>query len=109
MFFLVCALTLYAQQKPVPIIFDTDMGPDYDDVGAIALLHHFAANGEAAILATISSTKYDDVACVLSVFNTYFNKPDIPVGIPGGNAVTLRDFQLWTDTVIAKLSPPVKK
>jgi hypothetical protein len=22
------------QKKPVPIIFDTDMGPDYDDVGA---------------------------------------------------------------------------
>ena len=26
-------------QKIVSLIFDSDMGPDYDDVGAIALLH----------------------------------------------------------------------
>jgi pyrimidine-specific ribonucleoside hydrolase len=24
-------------KKPVPVIFDTDIGPDYDDVGAITL------------------------------------------------------------------------
>ena len=25
------------QKKPVPVIFDTDMGPDYDDIGAITI------------------------------------------------------------------------
>ena len=36
-------------KKPVPVIFDTDMGPDYDDVGAIAMLHALADKGEATI------------------------------------------------------------
>ena len=46
-----------SQDKPLPVIFDTDMGPDYDDVGAITLLHAFADSGKATILATMSSNK----------------------------------------------------
>ncbi|HUQ67498.1 MAG TPA: nucleoside hydrolase [Flavitalea sp.] len=87
--------------KPVvsAVIFDTDMGPDYDDVGAITMLHAFADEGSAEILATIASTKYDGVAEVLDVFNTYFNRPDVPVGVPSQNASRLRDFQHWSDSV----------
>ena len=92
----------------MPIIFDSDMGPDYDDVGAITLLHAFEDNGDAKILATIGSTKYDGVAAVLNVFNTYFKKPNIPVGVPKGDAVMLRDFQHWTDTLIAKYPHKIK-
>jgi pyrimidine-specific ribonucleoside hydrolase len=44
------------QNKPLAVIFDPDMGPDYDDVGAITLLHAFADGGKANILATIAST-----------------------------------------------------
>ncbi|HEX8037879.1 MAG TPA: nucleoside hydrolase [Chryseosolibacter sp.] len=83
------------------IIFDTDMGPDYDDVGAITLLHTYADEGKAEILATMASTKYEGVAAVLNVLNTYFKRPGIPVGVPKGNALTLRDFQHWTDSLIA--------
>ncbi len=102
-------LLLSAQEKkPVAIIFDSDMGPDYDDVGAITLLHAFADSGDAKILCTIASTKYHGVACVLSLFNTYFNKADIPVGVPKGNALTLRDWQHWTDTLIAKYPHAIK-
>jgi pyrimidine-specific ribonucleoside hydrolase len=87
---------------PVKVIFDTDMGPDYDDVGAIAMLHAFADHEEAEILATIASTKYEGVAAVLDVLNTYFKRPDLPIGVPKGNAVTLKDFQHWTDTLIGR-------
>src|SRR5215510_4160745 len=88
---LICFVS-HAQKNgnPVPIIFDSDMGPDYDDVGAITLLHALADSGETKILATIASTKYEGVACVMNVFNTYFNRPGIPVGVPKGNALTLR-------------------
>lgn len=100
--FLLCAIISSAQnKKPVSIIFDSDMGPDYDDVGAIALLHAFADSGYAKILATVASTKYDGVASVLNVFNTYFNKADIPIAVPKGNGLMLRDWQHWTDTLIA--------
>ena len=100
---LICFLSQAQKNgEPVPIIFDSDMGPDYDDVGAITLLHALADSGQAKILATIASTKYDGVACVMNVFNTYFNRPGIPVAVPKGNASTLRDGQHWTDTLIAK-------
>src|SRR5262249_39700333 len=31
--------------KPVPVILDTDIGPDVDDVGAVAVLNALADNG----------------------------------------------------------------
>ena len=86
--------------QPSSIIFDSDMGPDYDDVGAITLLHAFADDGKANILATIASTKYDNVAAVFNVFNTYFKRPNIPIGVPKGEALDLRDFQHWSDSVV---------
>jgi inosine-uridine nucleoside N-ribohydrolase len=99
-----------AQKKVsvVPIIFDSDMGPDYDDVGAITLLHALADSGQAKILATIASTKYDGVACVINVLNTYFNRPGIPIAVPDGNALTLKDWQHWTDTLVAKYPHKIK-
>jgi len=85
-----------------PVVFDTDMGPDYDDVGAIALLHAFADSGKAEILGTIASNKYEHIAGVLDVFNTYFGRPGTPIGVPRGKAIDQRDAQHWTDSVLVK-------
>lgn len=104
------SLFSFAQtSKPASVIFDTDMGPDYDDVGAITLLHAFADSGRANILATMASTKYEGVAAVINVLNTYFKRADIPIGVPKGNASELRDFQHWTDTLIAKYPHAIKQ
>jgi pyrimidine-specific ribonucleoside hydrolase len=86
----------------MPVIFDTDFGPDYDDVGAIALLHAFADSGLIDILATGASCKHEHAAAALSVFNTWFGRPALPVGIVKGEAVDIGDWQHWTDTVIAR-------
>ncbi len=94
--------------KPVSVIFDTDMGPDYDDVGAITLLHALADSGQARILATIASTKYPRVGPVLSVLNTYFGRPSIPIGVPKGEAVDEADRQHWSDTLVARYPHAVK-
>src|SRR5690606_11624095 len=94
--------------EPVRVIFDTDMGPDYDDVGAIAVLHALADSGKAEILATMASTKHDNVAAVLNVLNTYFGRPDIPIGVPGGEVLRVRDFQSWSDTLVAKYPHAIK-
>ncbi|HEY4335859.1 MAG TPA: nucleoside hydrolase [Puia sp.] len=96
-------------QRAVPIIFDTDMGPDYDDVGAIAILHAFADSGKAEILATMASNRYEGVAAVLNVFNTYFGRPEIPIGVPGGNAPDIRDNQHWTDSLLANYPHTIKQ
>lgn len=92
----------------VAVIFDTDIGPDYDDVGAIALLHAFADSGQARILATVASNKYEGIAGVLDVFNTYFNRPDIPVGVPKGPGVDMRDNQHWSDSLLANYPHRIK-
>lgn len=89
-------------QDSVPVIFDSDMGPDYDDVGAMALLHALADSGEAEILATVGSNRYPQIAAVFDVLNTYFNRPDIPVGIPKGPSVEMKDWQGWSNAIVAK-------
>jgi inosine-uridine nucleoside N-ribohydrolase len=111
-FLFLCCKALQQQKtsaQTVSIIFDSDMGPDYDDVGAITLLHAFADSGFATILATIASTKYEGVAGVFNVLNTYFKRPDIPVGVPKGNASVLRDGQHWTDTLLARYPHNIKR
>jgi inosine-uridine nucleoside N-ribohydrolase len=95
--------------KPVPVIFDSDMGPDYDDVGAITLLHAFADSGYINILATVASTKYEGVAAVFNVLNTYFNRPGLLIGVPKGKALELKDSQHWTDTLLLKYPHKIKK
>lgn len=106
--FLLLTSVCFAQQKAVNIIFDSDMGPDYDDVGAITILHALANRGEAHILATVASTRYEGVAAVLNVFNTYFKRPGIPVGI-AKNGLDLRDWQHWSDTLLAEYPHKIKR
>lgn len=91
------------------VIFDSDMGPDYDDVGAIAMLHAFADSGKVEILATVASTKFEGVAGVFDVLNTYFKRPDLPIGVPKGRAVEQRDWQHWTDTLLKRYPHKIKK
>lgn len=88
--------------KPVSIIFDSDIGPDYDDVGAITILHAMQQKGEAKILATVASNQYEGIAAILNVFNTYWGEPDIPIGVPKGHGVDMPDPQHWYDTLLAK-------
>ena len=104
-----CASSFAQNKKPIPVIFDSDMGPDYDDVGAITLLHAFADSGYVKILGTIASTKYEGVAAVFNVLNTYFKRPDILIGVPKGKALELRDSQRWTDTLLLNYPHSIKK
>ena len=87
---------------PVSIIFDTDLGPDYDDVGALTMLHALADSGQVNLLATISSNKNELVIPCIEVVNTYFNRPSIPVGAPkseGGVDLTTWHKVKWTEVL----------
>jgi inosine-uridine nucleoside N-ribohydrolase len=90
------------RRAPVPVIFDSDIGPDYDDAGAITILHVLADEGQARILATVASNRYEGIAAVLNLFNTYFHRPDIPVGVPDSGAVSQPDWRHWTGLVLAR-------
>ena len=68
-------------KKPEKIIFDTDMGSDCDDAGALALLHTYADMDKAEILGCIySSGKVPYGAGVVQAINIRYGRADIPVG-----------------------------
>lgn len=88
--------------EPVKIIFDTDLGPDYDDVGALAILHAMADSGKAVILATVASNKHELVAPSIQVINTWFGRPDLPIGEPKSAGANMGSSQHWADSIVAK-------
>ena len=106
--FLILLSGLARSAGPVKIIFDSDMGPDFDDVGAITILHALAAKGECEILATVASDGYLYVAPTLEVFNRYFLKPEIPVGVPGKDAPKFSCPNHWNDSLVVKYLPKLK-
>lgn len=111
-FLLLFTASLYSQAQrgnATPVIFDSDMGPDYDDVGAIAMLHAYADSGYLKMLATVASTRYEGVAGVLNVFNTYFKRPNIPIGVVSANGLDIRDFQHWSDTLLVKYPHTIQR
>jgi len=65
---------------PVPVIFDTDMGGDCDDVGALFVLHGALELGEVDLLATMGCVSSDAIAPAIDGINTWFGRPGIPVG-----------------------------
>lgn len=68
------------EQRGVAVIYDTDLGIDVDDAGALAVLHALADRGEARILATVANVHDPYAAAALDTINTYYGRPAIPVG-----------------------------
>jgi hypothetical protein len=71
----------------VKIIFDTDMHSDVDDAGALAVLHALADRGECNILAVMCSTKDPFSVSTIDAINTYYGRPNIPIGTIKGEGV----------------------
>ena len=103
-----CVNQSKTNDKKIKIIFDTDLGPDYDDVGALAFLHAMADSGKVEILATVSSNKNELVAPSINVINTYFGRGELPVGAPKNAGVNLGSSQHWADSIVAKYPHMIK-
>lgn len=66
---------------PVPLIFDTDIGDDIDDVLALALLHSLQSRGECELRAVTISKDQELSAPFTDVVNTFYGRGEIPIGI----------------------------
>ena len=75
-----CPVTVAPKQAQKNVILDTDMGPDCDDAGALAILHVMADKGEVNILAIASCISDVNSAASIDAINTYYGRPNIPVG-----------------------------
>ena len=71
--------------NPKRVIFETDMCTDVDDVGALAVLHALADNGEIEILAISYNEVHPSGAGTICAINTWYNRGDIPIGIYKGD------------------------
>ena len=69
-------------EGPVKILFDTDMDSDCDDAAALAMLHTLADRGEVELLGTMISAKHPWSAACTDAINTYYGRPDLPIGVP---------------------------
>ena len=67
-----CSQACRAAEMPVNVIFDTDMGGDCDDVGALFILHGAVERGEAKLLATMGCVSADAIAPALDGINRRF-------------------------------------
>lgn len=91
------------------IIFDSDMGPDYDDGGVITVLHALAARGECKILATTASNRAPYTAPTIEAFNRFFGHAEIQIGVPGVKGPLILNQNHWTDSIASKYLPVLKK
>lgn len=76
----VAVVVTMVEAKPVRLIIDTDMSGDCDDVGAVCLAHALELRGEAELLAVVHNTGLDTGVGAISAINTYYGRPDLPVG-----------------------------
>ncbi len=82
------------------VILDTDLSSDVDDVGAVAVLHNLASKGKVEILGMmVSSGDPFSVPC-LDAINTWYGRPDIPLGMIKGESV--RHESKYTQKVAAE-------
>ncbi|MBO8130163.1 MAG: PKD domain-containing protein [Candidatus Marinimicrobia bacterium] len=66
---------------PKKVILETDMCLDVDDVGALAMLHGLANNGEAEILAICYNEVHPSGPAAIDAINTWYGRGDIPIGV----------------------------
>lgn len=82
-----CGLFLFgailsASDYPKRVIYDTDLGGDVDDGLALSLIHAQISRGEVDLLAVTITNASRFVPRYVRMLNTYFGRPDIPIGIP---------------------------
>jgi len=103
--------TVYSQignRQSVAVILDTDIGPDYDDVGALAVLHALADRGEVRPLAVISSNKNELTVPSIDVINTWFGRAELPTGAPKGAGPSFGASQKWPEMLVDKYPHKIK-
>lgn len=71
--------------KPIPLIFDTDIGNDCDDVLAMGVIHALQTRGECQLLA-VTITKDNELAAPFTdAVNTFYGRGNIPIGVCHSN------------------------
>lgn len=82
---------------PIPLIVDTDMSFDVDDVGALAVAHALADRGEVEIIATVHDAGTPKGIGAINVINGYYGRGGTPLGAFKGAFGRESDGDGWVD------------
>ncbi len=77
----VSLLTAAEPQRPIPLIFDTDVGNDVDDVLALGVIHALQSRGECRLLAVTITKDHGLAASFTDAVNTFYGRGEIPIGV----------------------------
>ena len=104
----VSALAL-ARGAPVPLIIDTDLGFDVDDVGAIAVANYLADRGECEIIAIAHNTAfYEGIGGVDTIVNWYGRHGALELGAYTGPWGSAGGQDRYTTAIEADWPAPVR-
>ena len=70
-----------AAHTPIPLIFDTDIGNDCDDVLALGVIHALQTRGECELLAVTITKDHELAAPFTDAVNTFYGRGNIPIGV----------------------------
>lgn len=101
LFFLCCFFCILlfgcTREEQTTVILDTDLSSDVDDVGAVALLHSLAQEGNTKIIAMMVSSGDIWSGPCLKAINSFYGKHSIPIGQVRGESV--RDQSNYTEKI----------
>ena len=69
-----------ANADPVPLIFETDMTFDVDDVGALAVVHALADRGEVELLMVSYNEVHPSGVAAIQSINAWYGREQVPIG-----------------------------
>ncbi|WP_237226032.1 nucleoside hydrolase [Rubinisphaera sp. JC750] len=67
--------------RPTPLIFDTDIGNDCDDVLALGMIHALQSRGDCELLAVTITKDHELAAPFTDAVNTFYGRGHIPIGV----------------------------
>jgi hypothetical protein len=88
LFLVFSATAISPAAEPVPLIFDTDICGDCDDVLALGMIHALESRGACRLMAVTISADHEQAAPFVDAVNTFYGRPDIPIGVVGKGGVT---------------------
>ena len=71
----------FAQPSAIPLIFDTDIGNDCDDVLAMGVIHALQSRGHCRLIAVTITKDQEQCAAFTDAINTFYGRGDIPIGV----------------------------
>jgi inosine-uridine nucleoside N-ribohydrolase len=97
-----CAQTVAQKEKPVPVIFDTDIGNDIDDVLALQILFQYEAERKIDLLGITISKSFPRVVDYVDAYARLNNRGEIPLGFAynGVNPEPYKYVPVTLDTLV---------